>query len=280
MNVNNNHHNKSIAIILPIYKGDKAEYISLSINSLLEQTYRNITIFIGVDGPISQELKDTLEKIKDNRIRLTYFEKNRGLATVLNDLISIANKEGVDYLARMDADDVSLPDRIFKQVSFLESNKEIDVVGGSIDEIDEKGKRRNKTIIYPQTPIECKKFFSKRNPHAHPTVMFRWSFFDKIGHGYRPEYRQNQDTMLWYDGMMAGTKHANIPDIVLNFRMTESLFKKRRNGWSFAMKQFKDRLRINKDLKYGIGADLFGFAMFCILIAPTSIRKIAYRLFR
>ena len=97
---------------------------------------------------------------------------------------------------------------------------------------------------------------------------------------YRPEYRQNQDTMLWYDGMMAGTKHANIPDVVLRFRMTDTMFKKRRNGWAFAKKQLTDRLQINKDLKYGRKADLFGYAMFLLLISPPFVKKVAYRVFR
>ena len=97
---------------------------------------------------------------------------------------------------------------------------------------------------------------------------------------YRPEYRQNQDTMLWFDGMMAGTQHANICDIVLSFRMTDALFKKRRNGWAFAKKQFSDRLMIHKGLGYGWTADLYGFAMFCMLVSPPWVKRIAYKVFR
>ena len=111
--------------------------------------------------------------------------------------------------------------------------------------------------------------------------MFRKSFFDKLnGKKYRPEYRQNQDTMLWFDGLMAGTQQANVPDVVLKFRMTDTMFKKRRNGWAFAKKQFTDRLMINKGLGYGFGADVYGFAMFCMLVSPAWIKKIAYRVFR
>lgn len=270
-----------IAVLLPVYKNDKPDYLNLAIKSILNQTYSDFKLLIGVDGPIESNLDNILSKYQDeSRLDIIRFEQNRGLAIVLNDLLDIARNIDVDFLARMDADDIAIDTRFEKQIKYLETHEEIDIVGGAISEIDEMGNSRNKIIIYPKTSEECRKFFSHRNPHAHPAVMFRWSFFDKIGHGYRPEYRQNQDTMLWYDGMMAGTKHANIPDIVLNFRMTESLFKKRRNGWSFAMKQFKDRLRINKDLKYGIGADLFGFAMFCILISPPRIKKLAYKIFR
>lgn len=271
-----------IAVILPVYKNDKVNYLSLAVESILYQTFKNIHLFIGVDGPVGDDLKDSLDVIeRQERVSIVWFPENRGLACVLNDLLDICFKEGYEYIARMDADDISMTDRFEKQIAYMDKHPEIDVVGGAIKEIDEEGKSRNKTIVYPEGPEECRAFFSKRNPHAHPAVLFRRSFFDKLnGKKYRPEYRQNQDTMLWFDGMMAGTQHANIPDVVLNFRMTNAMFKKRRNGWEFAKKQFKDRLMINKGLGYGWKADVYGFAMFCMLVSPVRIKKIAYKVFR
>jgi len=274
--------NKKVAVILPVYKKDKVEYLSKSIESILYQTYKNFDVYIGVDGPVGDDLKQCLDLLdRQNQINIVWFPENRGLACVLNDLLDICFKEGYEYIARMDADDISMTDRFEKQVKYLDEHPEIDVVGGAINEIDEDGNYRNKTIIYPETPEECRAFFSKRNPHAHPAVMFRKSFFDKLnGKKYRSEYRQNQDTMLWYDGLMSGTQHANIPDVVLNFRMTNAMFKKRRNGWVFAKKQLKDRLMINKGLGYGWKADVYGFAMFCMLVSPVWVKKIAYKVFR
>lgn len=274
--------NMRIAVILPVYKKDKAEYMSKAIESILYQTYRNIFLYIGVDGPVSDDLHKNLEVLdRQNTVSIVWFPENRGLACVLNDLLDICFNEGYEFIARMDADDISMRDRFEKQMAYLEKHPEIDVVGGAIGEIDENGTSRRKTIIYPEEPIECRNFFSKRNPHAHPAVLFRKSFFDKLGGmKYRPEYRQNQDTMLWFDGMMAGTQHANIPDVVLKFRMTDTMFKKRRDGWTFAKKQFKDRLMINRGLGYGRKADIYGFAMFCILISPVWVKKIAYRFLR
>lgn len=274
--------NRKIAVILPVYKKDKVEYLSKSMESILYQTYKNIHLYIGVDGPVGDDLREYLHSLKkQNAVSVVWFEENRGLACVLNDLLDICFKEGYEYIARMDADDISELSRFEKQIAFMDEHQEIDVVGGTIKEIDEEGKYRNKTIIYPAGPEECRAFFSKRNPHAHPAVLFRKSFFDKLnGRKYRPEYRQNQDTMLWYDGMIAGTQHANIPDVVLQFRMTDTMFKKRRNGWDFAKKQFKDRLMINKGLGYGWKADVYGFAMFCMLVSPVWIKKIAYKVFR
>jgi hypothetical protein len=134
---------------------------------------------------------------------------------------------------------------------------------GELCEIDENSESM-KEIVYPRDPKNCYKFFSRRNPHAHPAVMFRKSFFNKAGCKYRPDYRQNQDTMLWMDGMSKGTKHANLQEVVLKFRFTNSLFQKRRNGWKFAKKQLTDRKMINKTLGYGLGATIFSYMMFVI----------------
>ena len=274
--------NKKIAVILPVYKKDKIDYLRLAVESIVMQSYRDYHLYIGVDGPVGENLEDYLKHLeKQQQLSVVWFEENRGLACVLNDLLDICFKEGYEYIARMDADDISMTDRFEKQMKYLEAHLEVDVVGGAINEIDEEGKNRGKTIVYPETPEGCCGFFSKRNPHAHPAVLFRRSFFDKLkGRKYRLEYRQNQDTMLWYDGMMAGTQHANIHDVVLNFRMTNAMFKKRRNGWAFAKKQFSDRLMINRGLGYGWKADIFGLAMFGLLVSPSWVKKIAYRLFR
>lgn len=273
---------KDIAVILPVYRKDKVNYLQHAVNSIIEQSYPNFKLFLGVDGPVEENLRECLRAYeRQDNVNVIWFSENRGLACVLNDLLDRSFEEGFEYIARMDADDISMPDRFEKQMAFLTNHPEIDVVGGAIEEIDENGNQRGKVVIYPEKPEECRKFFEKRNPHAHPAVLFRKTFFDKLdGEKYRPEYRQNQDTMLWFDGMMHGTLHANIQDVVLRFRMTDAMFKKRRNGWEFAKKQFKDRRMINRALGYGCKADLYGFAMFCMLISPVWMKKIAYKVFR
>lgn len=272
---------EKVAVILPVYKNDKVSYMTLAIDSILKQTYKNVYLYIGVDGPVGEDLKTCLRGYEaDERVTINWFQENRGLAVVLNDLLDVCFAAGYEYIARMDADDISMPDRIEKQMSFLLEHPKIDVVGGAIEEIDENSESRGKTIIYPAGPKECYEFFSRRNPHAHPAVLFRKSFFDKAGCKYRPEYRHNQDEMLWLDGMKAGTLHANLPEVVLKFRFTDALFKERRNGWAYAKKQLQDRKIINKILGYGFGATVFGYMMFCMLVSPPWVKKIAYKVFR
>ena len=154
--------NYPVAVIIPVYKNDTPQYVRPAIDSIIKQTY-SCRIYIGVDGPIGNSLNSCLEAYENNKnVSIVRFAENRGLACVLNDLLQICFDNGYEYIARMDADDISLPDRIEKQICFLNEHPEIDVVGGAINEIDEEGCESGKTIVYPATPTECKKFFAKK----------------------------------------------------------------------------------------------------------------------
>ena len=186
-------------------------------------------------------------------------------------------KGGYDYYARMDADDIALPDRFEKQVKFLKEHSEVDVVGGAIEEIDGNDVLRGKHIAYPLTHEDCRKFFRYRDPLAHPAVMFRARFFEKVSGGYRNEYRKNQDTMLWYDGFMNGCVFANMHDVLLHFRVNDDFYK-RRKGWKRAIQMLRNRLKINNALGYDISANLFAIAMFGMTVSPLWVKKILYRM--
>ena len=269
---------KRIAVLLPVYKNDRIDYLNKSVRSILNQSYAGFQVFVGVDGPVDSGLKDALENIaKDNRVEIIWFETNRGLACVLNDLVELSKERAYDYYARMDADDISLPNRFKKQVEYLEEHPYVDVVGGAIEEIDGNDQLRGKHVEYPLTHEECRKFFRYRDPLAHPAVMFRARYFEKVASGYRNEYRKNQDTMLWFDGFLNGCVFSNLKDTVLHFRVNDDFYN-RRNGWKRAKRMVCDRLKINKALGYDISANLFAFAMFCMTISPSWVKKFLYKI--
>lgn len=270
--------NNRVAVLLPVYQNDRPDYLQKSLLSIFQQNSSDFHIFIGVDGPVGECLHRVLTQQNANKkVRLVWFETNRGLACVLNDLIAIAKNEGYSYYARMDADDVSQPDRFEKQIRFLEKNPDVDVVGGAIEEIDGNDQLRGKHVEYPLDHKDCKKFFRYRDPLAHPAVMFRAGYFEKVTSGYRNNYRKNQDTMLWFDGFMNGCIFANIPDTVLLFRVNEDFYN-RRTGWKRAKQMLRDRLIINKALHYDLSANLFAFAMFCMTISPSWVKKFLYKI--
>ena len=268
----------NIAVLLSVYKNDRAEFLRLSIDSILNQSYKNIILYIGVDGTIGEKLYKCLEQYEqEKRVNIVYFPENRGLAVVLNDLLILCKEANIEYIVRMDADDISVPNRLANQVNYLLLHPEVDVVGGRIEEINEQSERNGKSVTYPLTHQECFKFFRYRDPLAHPAVMFRKSFFDKAK-GYRNEYRKNQDTMLWFDGFMNGCIFANLDETVLLFRVTDDFYKNRRNGFKRAKKMLKDRFMINKSLHSDWSAYLFSFLMFIMTLTPPFLKKFLYRI--
>lgn len=266
-------------VLLPVYRKDNPEYLRLSVDSMLSQTYHPLHVLIGLDGPIEGELAQMVNAYsKNDEVTIIPFAENRGLAATLNDMIRWAQAQGYTYFARMDADDISLPERIEKQMAFLLSHSEIDAVGGATNEIDENGHNRNKINHYPLTPDECCQYFAKRDPVAHPAVLIKQSYFDKAGCLYRPEFRKNQDTMLWFDGLKKGVKIANLDEVVLNFRVNNDFFSTRRNGYTFAKGLLKQRKIINRELHYGWKANLYAYALFLFRISPVWVKRIAYKI--
>jgi glycosyltransferase involved in cell wall biosynthesis len=268
-----------IGVLLSVYKGDNPDYLKQSIASLLNQTHSNVFIYIGVDGRVGKEIASCLENYhKLENVQIVYFETNRGLAAVLNDLIQLCAQNEVEFMARMDADDISVPDRFEKQINFLKANEDVDIVGGSIEEIDSCSVKNGKKIIYPLTHDACRRFFRYRNPVAHPAVMFRKRFFEKTK-GYRNECQKREDIMLWFDGFTNGCVFANLNETVLLFRVTPDFYKNRRGGYHKAKKILKDRFTINKMLHYDLSAYLFSFFMFVFwVLMPPFFKKWLYRI--
>lgn len=271
---------KTIATIMSVYKNDTAEYVKLSVESVLGQTYKDFDLYIQYDGPVRKDVDEYLSGLTDERVKIQRRAENKGLAHSLNDLLAIVKTQGYEFIARMDADDISMPDRFEKQIVFLQQHPRIDCVGGAINEIDENGNDRGKITSYPCDSDKCLAFFAKRNPVAHPSVMFRQSFFEKAGWQYPTDFVRNEDTMLWYKGYLAGAQIANLPDVVLNFRMTDAMFTQRRNGKAFAKSQLEMRKIINKGLDYGPMSMIYAYAMYILMISPSWILKIAYKVLR
>ena len=269
--------NITISVLLPVYKKDCPVFFEEALSSVLGQTYADIKVLVGVDGPVEGILAEKLSAIEnDERIEVIRFKENRGLACVLNDLVARSRELGVEFLARMDADDKCVSDRFERQLKFLQENPDVDVVGGKIEEIDQNGEKNGKAVQYPLTHDDCRKFFRYRDPLAHPATFFRMRYFDKAK-GYRPEYRKNQDTMLWYDGFLNGCIFANLSETVLHFRVAPDFYS-RRNGWKRAKQMLTDRMKMNKALGYDLSANLFALAMFCMTISPTWLKKFLYRI--
>ena len=139
--------NTNMVVLMSVYKNDNPEHLRLSVESILNQTYQEFLLLVGVDGAVSGELEEVLHGYEaDARVKVFWFKDNRGLTAVLNNLLEEGKKMQPKYLARMDADDISKTDRFEKQVKYLEAHPELDVIGGAIEEMEYDGQLNGKVI--------------------------------------------------------------------------------------------------------------------------------------
>lgn len=209
--------NSKFSVITSVYKNDKPEYVRVALDSMLvNQTIKPAEIVLVQDGPVPAELSSLLNEYECkyagvmNIIRL---EKNGGLGNALKLGTETAK---YDLVARMDSDDICLPNRFEKQLEYLEQHPECDIVGGQMTEfIGEPTNIVGKRIV-PLSDNDIKEYMKSRCALNHVTVMFRKNAVLKAGN-YQ-DWFWNEDYYLWVRMMMAGCKFANIPDVAVNVR--------------------------------------------------------------
>ena len=166
--------NVKISVLMPVYNTNK-KYLKQSIESILKQTFKDFE-FIIIDDGSDIKTKKFLKSFKDDRIVLIENEKNLGLIKTLNKGIKLAKGE---FIARMDADDISTPDRFEKQLLYMTKNPEIGVLGSAFQIFQ----KREEKIVMPTTDEDAKKMLQTGvSPFAHPSVMIRkdlhWRIFE------------------------------------------------------------------------------------------------------
>lgn len=265
-----------IAIILSVYHNDKLAYLQEAIESL---AYEEVDILIQQDGIVSPEVENYLDELLRQKtiVYLGKRKENKGLAFSLNELIEFALKSKYNYIARMDADDISVKGRIKLQYAFMQQNLEIDVVGGYIEEFSTEIEY-NKIVKYPLVHDEMFRFFSKRVPLAHVTAMYRSSFFEKAGF-YPTSSLTNEDTLMWMQGFSSGCRFANISHILVKVRVSKSFFN-RRGGLIKAWNDFKDRGLVIRTLGYNNFSYFYAGAMFIVNIVPAKLKQFLYERLR
>lgn len=263
-----------IAIIISLYKNDTIEFVSKAIESILLQSYKSFDLYIQFDGKIRNDIDVYLSKISSDHLFIFKRSDNKGLAYSLNELLNIILPKGYQYIARMDADDISMPNRLEKQITFMERHPEIDCVGTWAIEIDSKGHEYFRKQM-PITHDDCLELFKKRDCMIHPTVMFRHSYFEKVGL-YPEDTYFGEDTMMWAKGFKAGCKFANLPEYLFKFRLDDRFFERRR-GWKHAHSILSLRFKVNKMLGFGLKAYVFALLYACAKMMPKSILNIIYK---
>jgi glycosyltransferase involved in cell wall biosynthesis len=199
-----------VSVVMSVFNG--ARYLGEAIDSVLSQTFRDFE-FIIVNDASTDDSAGIIQRYDDPRIRRMDNNKNMGLTRSLNRGLSMAVGE---YVARMDADDVSLPNRFEVQVIFLDSNREVGALGTGVRLIDELG-GEHETIMFPSEHgflrwLMCFLF----NPIPHSSAMIRRRHLEQVG-GYKEEFMCSQDYDLWW--RMGGVSQlANLEEPLLRLR--------------------------------------------------------------
>lgn len=269
-----------VAVIMSVYRSDSLAYMKTAVDSILVQTIQDFSFFIYRDGDVPKEIDEYLSLIEseNKNITLLIADKNSGLANALNKLIDIVLLDGsFDYIARMDSDDISRPERLAKQVGYFENNRAIDVCGTSCHEFGATFALDEKHL--PQSPEQLLDFSITHCPFIHPSVMFRASVFSS-GIRYPTDTSLTEDMALWFILLNEGYKFSNINEILLDYRLNENTIA-RRTGVDKAFSEFKIRFSNMRTLnKVSIRNITLVFARLVFHILPSSVMKLAYKKFR
>ncbi len=221
------------SVCMSVYKNDNTEYLKNAIESVLNQTIKPSEIIVVIDGPVPQKLKSLLNEFESaGQIRTVPLAKNRGLGNALRIAVSEAKN---NLIARMDSDDIALPDRFEKQLLCFEGDKDLSIVGGSITEFIYTPDNVVASRVCPSTDKEIKKFMKLRCGFNHMTVMFKKTEVLKAGN-YQ-DWHFNEDYYLWLRMMQQGCKFKNLEDVLVNVRVGQDMYA-RRGGWKYFKSEY------------------------------------------
>lgn len=203
------------SVCMSVYKNDSPSFFEQAIDSVVRQSVCPDEVLLIIDGPIPDALRQkVLDKQKEFPvIRLVFLPENKGLGNALK--VAVENVK-YDVIARMDSDDLSLPDRFEKQLSFLEENPDVDIVGGQMVEFIDTPDNIIGQRVVPLSHDDIYNYMKSRCAFNHVTVMFKKEAVISVGN-YQ-DWFWNEDYYLWVRMMLHGCKFANLPDVLVNVR--------------------------------------------------------------
>ncbi|MBQ8932138.1 MAG: glycosyltransferase [Ruminiclostridium sp.] len=268
---------KPYSVLMSVYKGENTEYFRASMDSLCNQTHHANQIVLVCDGPLGDELDMIVSEYKDKLgdiLDVVQLPENKGTAYCANIGLKSCKNE---YIMKMDSDDVCKSNRAEKQMSYLTDKPYIDILGSYIEEF----KSADNTVIgvrqTPTTHEEIVKFAKRRAPFNNQTLVYKKEYAEKIG-GYSNDLVRCEDYDFMVRMLMAGAKSANIPEVLVRYRVDKNNLKRRRN-WKNTKSFFAVRKKI-----YKMGfSGFWDYVLPCagqllLFITPSCITGLIYKL--
>jgi glycosyltransferase involved in cell wall biosynthesis len=236
MNRLNNENLPEFSVLMSVYQGDKSDYFKTAIDSIINQTIKPDEIVLVKDGPVSTEIENIINDYKKQLVglfKIVSLETNKGLGAALGEGIKNCT---FDIVARMDADDLSTPDRFEKQLEFLMNNPEIDVVSCFAATFENNPEKPLFIRRGPLVHNEIEKQFRFRFCMNHAPSMFRKKAV--LAAGNYTVFAGLEDYLLWAKMILNGSKMATIGQVLYYHRWGKKLLA-RRSGIKRAAQQIK-----------------------------------------
>lgn len=265
----------AFSVLMSVYYKEKPEFLEASLFSIKKQTVQPKEIIMVEDGALTENLYSVIDKyslIFDNRFKIIKLDQNTGLGHALRVGTECVTTE---WIARMDTDDIAVPDRFELQLNEILKNPDIAVIGGQIDEFvgtpDNIVGKRN----VPLTEKEIYKFAELRNPFNHPTVMINKKKLLEVG-GYKTANKL-EDYNLWVQFMRNHAHLNNINEVLVHMRSGDSQYR-RRGGTKYLISYMKMK---NQWRRQGVGnhktVAISDISMIVNTIMSAKMRKYIYQ---
>lgn len=203
-----------VSVLMPVYNG--AQYLQEAIDSILEQTYKDFEFIIVDDGSTDESAAIIAKNVtQDNRLVVLRNENNSGICVTLNKGLAAARGR---YIVRMDCDDIALPERIERQVAFMDQRSDVGVAGCNIDMFYSDHPENHNVHSFDVDSYECRAGLLFATCVAHPAVIIRKSVLVKHNLQYDDYFRGMEDYYLWWQ-ISKYAQITNLPELLLRYRL-------------------------------------------------------------
>lgn len=231
------------SVLMTVYVKEKAEFLREAIDSMLDQTVKPAEFVLVEDGPLTDELYKVVAEYKKNPIfKVVTLKENQGSGPAsAAGVLACSN----GWIARLDSDDWSAPDRIEKQFDAFLANPELDIIGTNCDEFIDTRDNVVAHVVLPETDEELAKFAKRRCPLRNSAIIAKKKAILKAGNYRRFDLFEDYD--LYARMIQKGAKQYNVQEPLVLVRTSEDFFK-RRGGIKYAGKILKFK---NEQLRTG-----------------------------
>lgn len=266
------------SVLMSVYQKEKAEFLRASMDSMWNQTVKTNDFVLVCDGPLTETLENVIEEmtVSHPEINVIRLKKNSGLGNALNEGLKHCKN---DLVARMDSDDISLPQRCEVELKAFMTHSDIDICSGTILEFQgEPGNVVGKRVL-PAENSKIRDYSRKRNPFNHVAVMFSKKAVEAAG-GYVETFHLFEDYYLWIRMLQNGARGWNVEEPIVYVRMSDDAYM-RRGGIAYT----REMLRFHQWI-YSTGwsskADFMTGAIphMIVCIMPNEVRRAVYKRLR